>query len=311
MSAPPYMPVFIADYTSDVQALTCEQDGAYWRLLRAMWRAGGKLPNVSRKLALIVGLSEERWAEIGSDVLELFQHQGGQLVHKRLSAEYQKASSKSLAKSESGRRGGLAKANKNKAETPSEDVAKPKHIKPKPIESSPTPPQEGATVDEVKVAFDLWNETAKLCDLTVARDFTEARRKVIAARLKTGGLGGWREVMDVVQHSRFLRGMVRPRDREKPFECTLDWISKAANYQKVRDGNYGRDAYPPRQGQAPALASEADIWRKRVRESLHGGYWDTYEWGKHPGHPSCEAPPEILREFGFDPPALKVVGGAS
>lgn len=113
MSAPPYMSVYIADYTADVQALTCEQDGAYWRLLRAMWRAKGKLPNNPQKLATITGLPLERWLEIGPDVVALFQRRGGSLTHKRVTQELNKVASKSEARSEAGKRGVVEKARKN------------------------------------------------------------------------------------------------------------------------------------------------------------------------------------------------------
>jgi len=107
------MSVYIADYTADVQALTCEQDGAYWRLLRAMWRAKGKLPNNPQKLATITGLPLERWLEIGPDVVALFQRRGGSLTHKRVTLELNKVATKSEVRSEAGKRGAVQKARKN------------------------------------------------------------------------------------------------------------------------------------------------------------------------------------------------------
>lgn len=113
MSAPPYIKLYIADYTADVQHLTCEQDGAYWRLLRAMWRAGGKLPYKQDKLATICGLAPKRWQEIGPDVLALFQVRGGQLRHKRLSAELAKCEAISEVRKEASSAGVAEKRRKN------------------------------------------------------------------------------------------------------------------------------------------------------------------------------------------------------
>jgi len=129
MSAPPYMPVFIADYTADVQSLSCEQDGAYWRLLRAMWRAGGVLPNTPRKLALICGLTEARWAKISDDVLELFIIVGDDLTHGRLAVELEKASELSQKKSDAGKQGAIAKALKNKKAPQAGASAQRKHAR--------------------------------------------------------------------------------------------------------------------------------------------------------------------------------------
>jgi len=110
VSAPPYMQLYVAEYTAAVQGLTCEQDGAYWRLLRAMWIAHGKLPRSPQKLAVIVGVSLDHWTEIGSDVLALFDVKGDTITHKRLLAELRKASAKSEARKEAGKRGGQKKA---------------------------------------------------------------------------------------------------------------------------------------------------------------------------------------------------------
>lgn len=114
MSAPPYMAVYVADYTADVQHLTCEQDGAYWRLLRAMWRAGGRLPYKPEKLATICGLTEQKWREIGPDVIDLFQVRGGLLTHKRITLEIFKFEAKILASSRGGKSTHSKKVNENK-----------------------------------------------------------------------------------------------------------------------------------------------------------------------------------------------------
>lgn len=145
MSAPPYMNVYIADYTADVQALTCEQDGAYWRLLRAMWRAGGKLPNNPQKLATITGLPLERWLEIGDDVVALFQRRGGSLRHKRLTTELNKVASKSEVRSEAGKRGAVQKARKNSrvAQAIASDLPKQTPSISEPEDIPPTPPGGG------------------------------------------------------------------------------------------------------------------------------------------------------------------------
>lgn len=122
MSAPPYMNVYIADYTADVQDLTCEQDGAYWRLLRSMWRKHGYLPKDPLKLALICGLTLEKWVEVAPHVLPLFVDCGNALSHRRLMTELQSASAKFTTKKEAGKRGGIAKARNRKAKLASKTV---------------------------------------------------------------------------------------------------------------------------------------------------------------------------------------------
>jgi uncharacterized protein YdaU (DUF1376 family) len=107
------MQVYVADYTADVQHLTCEQDGAYWRLLRAMWRSDGMLPNDPAKLARICGLSLARWAKISPDVLDLLTVVGDAITQVRLQKELTNANEKSSKRSEAGKLGVAAKSLKN------------------------------------------------------------------------------------------------------------------------------------------------------------------------------------------------------
>jgi len=101
------MKLYVAEWTADTQALTCEQDGAYGRLVRAMWRAGGTLPNDATKLARIVGLSERRWSEIGPDVVALFIKRGAYLSHKRLRNEVKKYEETVAKRRQAGKAGGV------------------------------------------------------------------------------------------------------------------------------------------------------------------------------------------------------------
>lgn len=113
MSAPPYMQVWIADWTADVQHLSCEQDGAYWRLIRAMWRNHGELSNCPRKLALIVGLSVKKWTAISAEVLAFFDDDGTVLTHGKLTKTIISVREKSSKRSAAGELGGAAKALKS------------------------------------------------------------------------------------------------------------------------------------------------------------------------------------------------------
>ena len=90
MSAPPYMPLYPADYLADTTHLTRSEHGAYLLLLMAMWRAGGRLPNNEIKLAKLAQCSAEEWDEIREVILEFFHHRGGHLLHKRVTKEMAK-----------------------------------------------------------------------------------------------------------------------------------------------------------------------------------------------------------------------------
>lgn len=49
--------------------------------------------------------------------------------------------------------------------------------------------------------------------------------------------------------------------------------------------------------------SDADRWRRWLREFRQNGHWPSDDAGPRPGHPACRVPPALLAEFGFSPPA--------
>lgn len=113
MSAPPFMPFYVADYLSDTRHLSTEQHGAYLLLLMAMWRAGGRLPNEGEKLARIVGLTPAKWARLEADILAFFDVEGDEIGHRRIQKEFEKYTRTCDRRKQSGAKGGAAKALKN------------------------------------------------------------------------------------------------------------------------------------------------------------------------------------------------------
>lgn len=111
------MQLYVADYMADTRHLTCEQDGAYMRLLMAMWRSGGSLSADAAKLARICGLTATRWTKISPDVMAFFDLAEGLITQGRLTKEIKKAEEKSSKRSECGKLGGLAKSLKNNKPT--------------------------------------------------------------------------------------------------------------------------------------------------------------------------------------------------
>lgn len=128
VSAPPYMPLYVADYLSDTTGLTTEQHGAYLLLLMAMWRAGGSLPNEGAKLARFARLTPAKWARLEADVMSLFTaSDDGCITHKRLAAEFEKAAEKSSKRAAAGALGGKATSLKNKGSSAAKSQRLPKH----------------------------------------------------------------------------------------------------------------------------------------------------------------------------------------
>lgn len=166
-------------------------------------------------------------------------------------------------------------------------------------ENPPLAPQGASDADDVRQAFDLWNETADLCGLPKAKALDDNRRKAIRKRLECGGLDGWRDAMRAVTVSSFLRGL-RPGSDGRVFKADLTFVCQAKSYQRLVDGGYGEDAEPPRARAAPvAPPSPDDVWRRRVETFVRNAYWNRLDWGDPPGKPGCVAPARILADCGF------------
>lgn len=136
-----------------------------------------------------------------------------------------------------------------------------------------------AKPDDVAAAFELWNETAALCGLPRAKVLDQTRRRAIRQRLESGGLELWREAMDRVQRSAFLRGK-RTGGDGRVFKADLTFVCQAKSYQRLVDGGYGDDAEPPGQPPAVIIASPAEQAR-RVRYFRDTGEWPE-AWGHRP-----------------------------
>ncbi len=97
MSAPPYMRLFVADFVADIQDLSTEEIGSYFLLTMHYWRHGGLPagtgPDDEDRLARIAKLTPERWQCVRNAMLRIFLPKW---KHKRIDAELERASAKSL-----------------------------------------------------------------------------------------------------------------------------------------------------------------------------------------------------------------------
>lgn len=87
--------------------------------------------------------------------------------------------------------------------------------------------------------IDLYHEI--LPELARVKVWDEARQGYLRKRWredrKRQSLDWWRRFFTAVRSSPFLMGEVSARDRT-PFNCTLEWLIKPANFRKVIEGYY-------------------------------------------------------------------------
>lgn len=113
MSAPPYMPLYVADYLADTTHLSTLEHGAYCLLLMSMWRAGGILPNDPAKLAKFARMTSAQWARVEATVIQFFDVSDTEVTQSRLAREIEKHAGVVRQRRESGSKGGRAKALKD------------------------------------------------------------------------------------------------------------------------------------------------------------------------------------------------------
>lgn len=164
-------------------------------------------------------------------------------------------------------------------------------------------PGEPPPADEVRLAFDAWNELAARCGLPKAEDLTDKRRRAIKARIAGGGVARWRRALAAVEASGFCLGQKPPRKPgDAPFRADIDFVCQASSFQRLIEGYYGTDAKPVLVAVPTSLIDANDGWRRRVNALVNGSkFWNPTDWGPEPGRPGCRVPAQVQREFGFTP----------
>ena len=86
--------------------------------------------------------------------------------------------------------------------------------------------------ENMEKVFNAWNELAEEYNLSKIKDFTKTRQSSVKARLKENSIESILEIMQSIKLSNFLLG------NKTDFKITFDFFIKAANFQKVKEGNY-------------------------------------------------------------------------
>lgn len=107
-----WMPLYTADWDSDTAALTCEQDGAYGRLVRHYWRNGAPADD-DVQIASIVRMNVRDWRKIRPILSRFFVIENGVWFHGRVEDELAKWAEKKRLFIERAASGGRAKAAKS------------------------------------------------------------------------------------------------------------------------------------------------------------------------------------------------------
>lgn len=111
MSAPPWMPLYIADYLADTGHLTTVEHGAYMLLIMHYWQHDG-LPSDEHKLARITRMTIAEWSAARDTLADLFE-EGWR--HGRIDREIAAARETMAKRSAAGKAGASARYGKRTA----------------------------------------------------------------------------------------------------------------------------------------------------------------------------------------------------
>lgn len=134
MTAPAWMPFYIADYLADTSHLGALQSGAYLHLIMHYWQHHG-LPDDEAGLARIARLTPAEWKrERGT--LQAFFHDGWK--HKRIDGELSDTAELIAAKSQAGKTGAAKRWQKNSRRIADASVRHKQNDAPLPLPSQTT-----------------------------------------------------------------------------------------------------------------------------------------------------------------------------
>jgi uncharacterized protein YdaU (DUF1376 family) len=109
MAALPYIQLYIADYLADTAHLTTIQHGAYLLLIFNYWQRGHALNNANGRLASVVRMSNEEWAQHEQTLSEFFKIDGDEWINHRIDEDLAAVEAKSTKASMAGKASGATR----------------------------------------------------------------------------------------------------------------------------------------------------------------------------------------------------------
>lgn len=254
--------MYVADYLADTSRLTTEQHGAYMLLIMDYWR-NGPPPNDEAVLSSITRLPIHQWRKHSPFICLFFCACDGKLMHKRIDEERSKASEISTKRTTAAQQGaakrwgkempnampngmpnGMPNAMPNAYQNARQNDAPSPSPNTSPIGDGRSEPSSDPEPDEKfhcphQEIISLYHE--KLPTAIRIRSWTPARAQALRSRWneKTNRQNTvwWGKLFEYIEKSDFLMGRAQSGNR-RPFEVSLEWICKAANFTNIIEGKY-------------------------------------------------------------------------
>lgn len=263
-----WMPLWIGAYLADTMRLTTIQHGAYLLLLMAYWRERSALPDDDNELRAITKTEKAEWKAMRPVLAKFFKVEGGVWWHKRVEHEISAADARSDKSSSKALKAAQARWGNQSTDAPSNAPSNassiPQAFHDDVIDECPTPSpspneeQANACLSPAKpptcphhALIDLFGQHLPTMPQPKKELWSGANeeamrarwRWVLTAKKESGeryaetveqGLDWFGRYFSYVKKSDFLMGRT-----PKPWTaCDLGWLMKAANFEKVVQGNY-------------------------------------------------------------------------
>jgi uncharacterized protein YdaU (DUF1376 family) len=256
----------IGDYIRDAAHLTLLEHGVYARLMDVYYTREAGIPD-AQAARLIGARTKDELQALECVLNEFFTNDDGVWMQSRCEREIEGANQQAEANRNNGKRGGRPKRNeteqkpngfslgsgseseKNLSQTPDSRLQTPEEkittadavvVDSAAADLTLTPPRPAKPDCPHQAILSLYHELLPMCP--GIRDWTPARQQALRARWnedpKRQDLAYWRKFFGYVAESEFLTGRARTPDGRKPFIASLDWICKADNFAKIREGRY-------------------------------------------------------------------------
>jgi uncharacterized protein YdaU (DUF1376 family) len=265
MSAPAWMPLYVADYLADTGHLSTVEHGAYMLLIMHYWQAGG-LPTEDAKLARICRMSAKEWASV-RDTLADFFDEGWR--HKRIEEEIANTAETIDKRSTAGRTAGLASAaaRRRNAERALNDRSNDGAT----IVERPSTPPPTPTPEETTSLRSVAKKATRL-----AADWRPTPEERAFARSQ--GLSDPDIDREADRFRDFWLGKPGKDGTKADWPATWrNWIRRACEMRGISPAANGKDA-------------TEDDWRKRLAFARQQRKWASSRWGPMPNEPGCLVP---------------------
>ncbi len=229
--------------------LTLEQEAAYLRIVNAMHKHKGPVPDNDRVLAGLFRSSTRKARSLVKALVDAgkVKIDAGYISNDRAVSDLVHRGFVSISRAESGAKGGRTRAERAakalKDNNPHQAIGSSREEKSR-EEIRDVGKPTSVQAENLDACLGHFNAIADRVGWPKVQRLTATRKAALVHRISDiGGEEAWRDAMDRAARSPFLTGQTG-----RGWRADFDWLCKAANFTKLCEGNYDPRPDQPRPG---------------------------------------------------------------